>query len=63
MLQQPIYETGSGFFQGASHVNVSHGTFNHIRRDHYIYNNTMNDEMVVHQSSYHINLNIIEFRP
>jgi len=45
-VQHSRYDTGPGFFQGASHVNASHGTFNHIGRDQYNYNNAMNDEMV-----------------
>jgi hypothetical protein len=56
-MQHSRYDTGPGFFQGASNVDASHGTFNQ-----YNYNNAMNDEMVVRRSSYHIT-NMIEFRP
>ena len=52
-----------GLFQGASHVNASHGNFNQIGRDQYNYNNAMNDDMVVRRSFHHINPNIIEFYP
>ena len=63
-MQHSRHDTGPGFFHGASHVNATHGNFNHIGRDQYNnYNNSMNDEMVVCRSSHHINPNITEFCP
>jgi hypothetical protein len=62
-MQDSRYDTGPGFFQGVSHVNASHGIFNHIEGPQYNYSNAMDDEMVVRRSSYHINPNIIEFHP
>ena len=52
-MQHSRHDTSPGFFQGASHVNASRGTFSHVGRDQYNYNNAMNDEMVVRPSSHH----------